>query len=132
MKKQTLLTLLAFFCLVGGNAWAQTFTQGSLKYTVISGNNVSVRGVSSTSTIGEIVIPSTVTYDNTTYTVVDIPAGAFYNYTGITAMTIPASVGTVRRGFLTGCTGLKSLTIKDSQIPLSFENNYNVYPNGNN
>ena len=132
MKKQTLLTLLAFFCLVGGSAWAQTFTQGNLKYTVISGNNVSVRGVSSTSTIGEIVIPSTVTYGNTTYTVVDIPAGAFYNYTGITAMTIPASVGTVRRGFLTGCTGLKSLTIKDSQIPLSFENNYNVYPNGNN
>ena len=133
MKKQTLFTLLAFFCLVGGSAWAQTsFVQGNLKYTVISGNNVSVRGVSSTSTIGEIVIPSTVTYDNTTYTVVDIPAGAFYNYTGITAMTIPASVGTVRRGFLTGCTGLKSLTIKDSQIPLSFENNYNVYPSGNN
>ena len=133
MKKQNLLTLLAFFCLVGGSAWAQTsFVQGNLKYTVISGNNVSVRGVSSTSTIGEIVIPSTVTYDNTTYTVVDIPAGAFYNYTGITAMTIPASVGTVRRGFLTGCTGLKSLTIKDSQIPLSFENNYNVYPSGNN
>ena len=131
MKKKLLLSMLTFFCLVGGSAWAQTsFVQGNLKYTV-HGSYVSVRGNFPSTTIGEIVIPSTVTYGNTTYNVTEIEAGAFRDFTGITAMTIPASVTTVRRGFLTGCTGLKKLTVKDSQTPLYFQNNYSVYPNGN-
>ena len=130
MKKKLLLLMLTFFCLVGGSAWAQTtFVQGNLKYTT-HGSYVSVRGNTTNSTIGEIVIPSTVTYGNMTYKVTEIEAGAFYNYTGITALTIPASVEIVRRGFLTGCAGLKNFTIKDSQTPLYFDNNFWTHTGG--
>ncbi len=131
MKKQTLLTLLAFFCLVGGSAWAQTFTQGNLKYTVTDADakTVSVAKASNDIT-GAIVLPSTVTNEGVTYTVTETAAGAFHKCTGITAMTVPASVTTVKRGFLTGCTGLKDFTIKDSDTPLYFDNGYWTYTSG--
>ncbi len=131
MKKQTLLTLLAFFCLVGGSAWAQTFTQGNLKYTVTDADakTVSVAKASNDIT-GAIVIPSSVTEGGVKYTVTETAAGAFHNCTGITAMTIPASVVTVKRGFVTNCPALKKLTIQDSSTPLYFQNNYNTYYNG--
>ncbi len=131
MKHKLLLSLLALFCLTGSNVWAQTtFVQDNLKYTV-QGSYVSVRGNFPSTTIGEIVIPSTVTYGNMTYKVTEIEAGAFHNFNGITAMTIPASVETVRRGFLTGCSGLKNFTIKDSDTPLYFDNGYWTYTAGN-
>ena len=87
MKKQILLTLLTFFCLVGGSAWAQTFTQGNLKYTVTDADakTVSVAKASNDIT-GAIVIPSSVTEGGVKYTVTETAAGAFHNCTGITAM----------------------------------------------
>ena len=126
MRHKLLLSMLAFFCQIGGSAWAQTFTQGDLQYTVVEGTNVSVR-CANTSISGSIVIPSAVINDNVTYTVTEIPAAAFRNCTAMTALTIPASVETVKRAFLAGCSGLTSLTIKDAEKPLYFQNDYGTY-----
>ena len=129
--KQKLLSMLTFFCLVSGSAWAQTFTQGDLKYTVIDAEakTVSVAKASNDIT-GAIVLPSTVTNEGVTYTVTMTAAGAFHGCTNITAMTVPASITTIKRGFLTGCTGLKNFTIKDSDTSLYFDNNYWTYTSG--
>jgi uncharacterized repeat protein (TIGR02543 family) len=132
MKEKTLFSLLAFFCLVSGSSWAQTFTQGNLTYTVTDADAKTVSVAKASNDIeGAIVLPSTVTNEGVTYSVTETAAGAFHGCTGITAMTVPASVTTIKRGFLTGCTGLKTLTIKDSQTPISFLNNWDVYRSGN-
>jgi len=131
MKKKLLLSMLAFFCLTGGGAWAQTFTQGDLKYTVTDDEAKTVSVTRANNDIaGAIVLPSTVTNEGVTYSVTETAAGAFHNCTGITAMTVPASVKTIWRGFLTGCTGLKNFTIEDSDTPLFFDNGYWNYTDG--
>ena len=131
MKKKTLFSLLAFFCLVSGSSWAQTFTQGNLTYTVTDADAKTVSVAKANNDIaGAIVPPSTVTNEGVTYTVTETAAGAFHNCSGITAMTVPASVTTIKRGFLTGCTGLKNFTIKDSDTSLYFDNNYWTYSSG--
>ena len=123
--------MLTFFCLVSGSAWAQTFTQGDLKFTVIDADTKTVSVAKASNDItGAIVLPSTVTNEGVTYTVTMTAAGAFHGCTGITAMTVPASVTTIKRGFLTGCTELKNFTIKDSDTPLYFDNDYWTYTNG--
>ena len=131
MKKIFLLSMLTFFCLVSGSAWAQTFTQGDLKFTVIDADTKTVSVAKASNDItGAIVLPSTVTNEGVTYTVTMTAAGAFHGCTGITAMTVPASVTTIKRGFLTGCTELKNFTIKDSDTSLYFDNNYYTYTSG--
>ena len=131
MKKKTLFSLLAFFCLVSGSSWAQTFTQGNLTYTVTDADAKTVSVAKASNDIeGAIVLPSTVTNEGVTYSVTETAAGAFHNCSGITAMTVPASVTTIKRGFLTGCTGLKNFTIKDSDTSLYFDNNFWTYSSG--
>ena len=57
--------------------WAQTtFTIGNLEYTTITNSTVSV-SKGSTAPTGALTIPSSVTYDNTTYTVTEIDYYAF-------------------------------------------------------
>ena len=57
----------------GSSAWAQTFTQGDLKFTVTDADakTVSVAKASNDIT-GEVVLPSTVTYGGVDYTVTTI------------------------------------------------------------
>ena len=77
--------------------WAQTtFTQGDFTYTVTDDKNhyVSIAKADGATFTSPLVIPSSVTYETVTYAVTSIGASGF-NGTGITSVTIPASVLTI-------------------------------------
>ena len=63
---------------------------------------------------GSVTIPSTVTYNGTTYSVTSIGYSAFCNCTGLTEATIPNSVTEIGTGAFYNCTGITSVTIPNS------------------
>ncbi len=63
---------------------------------------------------GEVVIPSSVTYNAQTYSVTSIGDYAFYECTGLTSVTIPNSVTSIGSYAFGYCSGLTSVTIPNS------------------
>ena len=121
MKRTLLFPLLAIFCLTGGSAWAQTtFTQGNLTYTVTSSSAKTVSVAMKNNTIsGNVVIPSTVTYSGTTYTVTSVPDYAFSDARDITSVSIPGTVTSLGNRAFGDCHGLTKITFEESSQPLS-------------
>ena len=94
---------------------AQTqFTVGGLKYEVIDNNSVEVAQQNSSAISGSVVIPSTVTYDGTTYSVTSIGYWAFFGCSGLTSVSIPNSVTSIGESAFSYCSGLTSVTIPNS------------------
>ena len=69
---------------------------------------------------GDYTVPSTVTANEDTYTVVGIDDGAFANNTGLTSVTIPASILSVGSRAFAECTSLKKVTLQESETAISF------------
>ena len=81
-----------FFALVATTSlWAQTFQVGDLYYNITSSVKPYTVEVTSGNYSGEVIIPETVTYNGTTYSVTRIGERAFQSCS-ITSVTIPASV----------------------------------------
>ena len=64
--------------------------------------------------LGNVVIPSSVTYKSVTYSVTSIGMDAFKGCTGLTSVTIPESVTSIGHEAFARCTGLTSITIPNS------------------
>ena len=62
---------------------------------------------------GSVVIPSTVTYSGTTYSVTSIGGYAFANCSGLTSVTIGNSVTEIDANAFKGCSGLTKVEISD-------------------
>ena len=126
MKKLLMKTLLAFMlpALLPQTAAAYDFMVGDLCYDInADGTSVTVTlkfydpwefvPGSGYSNLGDVVIPETVTYGDTTYTVTGIDDNAFL-YSDLTSVTIPNTVTYIGYAAFGGCSGLTSVIIGNS------------------
>ena len=116
-----LITMVAI-CMLSFHAMAYDFSynyQGNtLYYNITSDNTVEVTYYSSTTdnnyVSGDVVIPSSVTNNGTTYSVTSIGDAAFSDCSGLTSVTIPNSVTSIGERAFASCSGLISVTIPNS------------------
>lgn len=122
---------------------AQNFTSGNLGYEIISSiPPLQVKVVNPINPgagqfVGDVVIPSTVEYDGNIYNVTEIGSNTFGYSSGLTSVTVPASVKSIggaafeqctslvtvnlasglesiSNGAFTGCTALQTITIPNT------------------
>ena len=89
----------------------------TLYYNITSGNRVAVTYYnygSNNYVSGDVVIPSTVRYNGTTYSVTSIGWDAFKDCSGLTSVTIPNSVTSIGEEAFRDCSSLSSVTIPNS------------------
>jgi len=111
MKKKVLFSVLTVvFSLF---AFGQTFDVDNLRYTVISGTDVSVRKTNVFPT-GNLTIPATVVNGGTTYSVTTIPGSGFGSCPGLTSVTIPNSVTTIGENAFAFNPNITSINIPSS------------------
>ena len=117
MTKKLFTLLLAVAASVGTMfAWDYEHVQiGELYYNLNATNQTAeVTDPNSGKNSGDIVIPSSVTYNSVIYSVTSIGSSAFYSYSGLTSVTIPNSVTSIGDDAFYNCTRLTSVTIGNS------------------
>lgn len=107
MKKQ--LVILAVLVMASAQIFA--FQVNNINYQMLNQESVQVVH-SETKYSGNITIPETVTYNETTYTVVEIASSAFKDCTGLTSISLPASIESIGSEAFANCTGLTSVEFK--------------------
>ncbi len=129
MKRLLLLSALALFMTT--SSWAYSFSavndDGVTIYYNKSGSKATVTYSSSSynSYSGSVVIPETVTYDGTTYTVTTIGNSAFRSCTGLTSVTIPSSVTEIGSYAFYGSSSLTQVTIPNNVTTIGSDAFYN-------
>ncbi|MBQ9821750.1 MAG: leucine-rich repeat protein [Muribaculaceae bacterium] len=112
MKNFITSTLLLLALLLPATATAYDFEVDGIYYN-INGNEATVTK-GDADYVGDVTIPSTVTYRNKTYPVTAIGDGAFYFCTGMTGVTIPNSVYAIGFEAFYGCSRLTDVIIPNS------------------
>ena len=118
MKKlKHLFTALLLLCCVG-TATAHEFEVGGIYYYITDDTNKTIEVTNvdeySDEYTGNVVIPESVTYNGTTYSVTSIGHYAFFRCTGLKSITIPNSVTSIGNSAFYNCTGLTSIEIPNS------------------
>lgn len=111
MKKRLLLIIMtllpivakAYNAYINGIYYNFSGTEATVTYKNTSYNSYS----------GTVAIPESVIYNGTTYSVTTIDSYAFYNCSGLTSITIPASLNKVMLKAFEGCTSLSKVIVKD-------------------
>ena len=111
MKPKLLTTLTA--ALLALSAWANFVKIDGIYYDLDS-NKKTASVTNGVSYKGDIIIPASVTYDGTTYSVTSIKFSAFHGCQGLTSINIPESVTSIGSSAFFNCTGLTSVTIPES------------------
>ena len=88
------------------------FEHNGLNYWVINHNSVALH--ENRSAQGDVVIPSKVKYEGTTYYVVAMIAQAFYDCPYLTSVKIPSTVRIIGDMAFAGCYRLTSVNIPDN------------------
>ena len=121
-----------FFLLVALSAtsalWAYDFVVNGIYYNYLDGNNVEVtnnNSINAEKYSGEVIIPSTITYNRTTYNVTSIGSQAFWKCSSLSSITIPNSVTSIGNSAFSGCSSLTSITIPNSVMSIGNDAFYN-------
>jgi len=123
---------LLFLTLVATTAlWAYNFKVDGIYYNILTDktNEVAVtyhRLNDYNTYSGSVTIPSSVTYNGTTYSVTSIGDDAFAWCTGLTSVTIPNSVTSIGESAFASCTGLTSIVVNDDNTKYDSRENCNA------
>lgn len=125
MKHLFKLTLLLAL-LLPTTATAYDFEVDGIYYNIINSNEAAVtyiyeeRSFGYSDYSGNVIIPSSVTHNGTTYSVTSIGSDAFCYSRGLTSVTIPNSVTTIGQGAFSSCSGLASVEIPNSVTTIGY------------
>lgn len=101
---------------------AHAFTVDNIEFRKISNSTVTVvKGTYS----GDMVIPETIEYEGTTYTVTEISDYAFDSMGGLTSISLPNSIERIGTGAFNSCVLLSSIEIPDKVTSIEMETFYN-------
>ena len=101
---------------------AHSFEVGGIYYNITNSTNKTVAVTyGSNKYTGTIVIPESVTYSGTIYSVTSIGQYAFEDCSGLTSITIPNSVTSIGQYAFEDCSGLTSITIPNSVTSIGYE-----------
>ncbi len=124
MKKQNAFfkgLLLSLMLLLSVGASADTFKVGGIRYEYVSESSTTVSVIelgNSKYYSGNIVIPSSVTYNGKTYSVTSIGNYAFWHCTSLTSITLPESVTNIEAQAFFECTSLASITLPQRLVSI--------------
>ena len=104
--------------------FSYTYQGKTLYYTKTSSNTVSVTYYYYNYVGGDVIIPSQVVYNDTTYSVTSINGSAFSNCTSLTSITIPSSVTSIGSSAFKGCSSLDTVTINSNSVCKKFWGGY--------
>ncbi len=111
MKKNLLFLLLAILPMV---ASADKVEIDGIYYNLVNKAKQAEVTHNSNGYSGEVVIPSSVTYNDVEYSVTSIGEQAFRDCRSLTSITIPNSVTNIGENAFSWCTSLTSITIPNS------------------
>ena len=113
MKQNYFRHIILCLCLLAGTTTALAYDAIDGIYYNFSGNEATVT-FGSNKYSGEVIIPSIITYNGTTYSVTSIGGSAFSSCSGLTSVTIAESVTAIGSNTFEGCSSLTSVTIPNS------------------
>ena len=115
--------LILFVLLLNSMSALYGFTVDGISYETISSEEVKViQGDYS----GQLVLPSTVSYDGKEYVVTSIGDWAFLGCTGLTSVTIPNTVTSIGNLAFYNCSGLTSIRVESGNIQYDSRNDCNA------
>ena len=97
------------------------FNLYDIRFKVTSYENKTVEVVIYNGNANNVVIPSTINYNNSMYFVTSIGGSAFHECSGVTSIVIPDSVTEIGESAFQGCSGLTSIVIPDSVTSIGDE-----------
>ena len=129
--KLWLTTIATLLCSL--TASAHDFSVGGIYYNISSSTDLTVavtyRGnyydSYSNEYTGAVTIPTTVTYNNKTYSVTSIGDGAFFECSSLTSITLPESVTSIGGYAFYNCSSLTSITLPESVTSIGYDAFYN-------
>ena len=99
-------------------AGAYDFMVDGIYYNLVDGHAVVTNNGQTGCYSGEVVIPSTVTHDGTTYPVTALGHSAFKNCTSLTKAILPGSLTSIGPRVFESCTTLTNLIVPNSVVTM--------------
>ena len=121
LMSMTSIVAFAYDANVNGIYYNFSGTQASVAYLYYLNSN------NSSAYSGNVVIPETVTYNGTTYSVTSIDSYAFFYCFGLTSVTIPNSVTSVGERAFSDCSALTEVNYNATNCTYMGSSSYPVF-----